>query len=89
MVSTAGESSQSKFGNSEWDTEGIATVLNTSGAFRMLTKARRELAFGRKGHSKSPSTAAFSTSCSLIVPLITYFATKLNSIRRVWAESGA
>ena len=27
-----------------------------------------ELAFGRKGHCKSPSTAAFSTSCSLIVP---------------------
>ncbi len=43
-------------------------MLNTSGAFHMLTKARRELAFGRKGHRKSPSTAAFSTSCSLIVP---------------------
>ena len=54
-------------GNQE-DTEGIATVLNTSGAFRMLTKARRELTFGRKGHRKSLSTAAFSTSCSLIVP---------------------
>jgi hypothetical protein len=68
VVSTAGESSQSKFGNSEWDTEGIATVLHAKNAFRMLTKARRELAFGRKGHCKSPSTAAFSTSCSLIVP---------------------
>jgi hypothetical protein len=43
-------------------------VLHTKSAFRMLTKALSELAFGRKGHSKSPSTAAFSTSCSLIVP---------------------
>jgi len=43
-------------------------VLHTSGAFRMLTKARRELVFGRKGHSRSLSTAAFSTSCSLVVP---------------------
>ena len=50
------------------DTEGIATVLHANGAFLMLTKARRELAFGRRGHCKSPSTAAFSTSCSLIVP---------------------
>ena len=32
-------------GNQE-DTEGIATVLHANGAFRMLTKARRELAFG-------------------------------------------
>ncbi len=31
------------------DTEGITTVLHANGAFRMLTKARRELAFGRKG----------------------------------------
>jgi hypothetical protein len=43
-------------------------VVHANGAFRMLTKARRELAFGRKGHCKSPSTAAFLTSCSLIVP---------------------
>ena len=50
------------------DTEGINTVLHANGAFRMLTKARRELVFGRKGHSRSPSTAAFSTSCSMIVP---------------------
>jgi hypothetical protein len=35
-------------GNPE-DTEGIATVLYANGAFRMLIKARRELAFGRKG----------------------------------------
>src|ERR1700682_2151317 len=54
-------------GNQE-DTEGIATVLHTNGALRMLAQARRELAFGRKGHCKSASTAAFSTSCSLIVP---------------------
>ena len=54
-------------GNQE-DTEGINTVLHANGAFRMLTKARRELVFGRKGHSRSPSTAAFSTSCSMIVP---------------------
>jgi hypothetical protein len=46
----------------------MATVLHTSGAFHMLTQARREPAFGRRGHSRSPSTAAFSTSCSLIVP---------------------
>ncbi len=43
-------------------------MLHANGALRMLTKAPRELAFGRRGHCKSPSTAAFSTSCSLIVP---------------------
>ena len=55
-------------GRNREDTEGIATVLHANCALRMLTKAPRELAFGRRGHCKSPSTAAFSTSCSLIVP---------------------
>jgi hypothetical protein len=41
------------------DTEGSATVLHTNGAFRVLTKARRELAFGRTGYCKSPSTLLF------------------------------
>src|SRR5207245_9436442 len=50
------------------DTEGIATVLHANCAFRMLTKARRALTFRRRGHYKSPSTSAFSTCCSLIVP---------------------
>jgi hypothetical protein len=43
-------------------------VLHANCAFRMLTKARRELTFGQRGHCKAHSTAAFSTSCSLIVP---------------------
>jgi hypothetical protein len=38
------------------------TVLHAISAFGMLTKARRELVFIRKGHCKSPSTAAFSTA---------------------------
>jgi hypothetical protein len=43
-------------------------VLYAVAAFRMAIKARRELVDRRKGHCRSRSTAAFSASCSLIVP---------------------